>query len=64
LPDIELALKDLGASVPRPDYAGESSILDKNSDGREEVSDGSGLETSQIPRKNIEATSEEDESEE
>ncbi|KAF7594278.1 hypothetical protein BBP40_009678 [Aspergillus hancockii] len=64
LPDIELALKDLGVSVPRPDYAGKGSILDEDNDEREEISSGGGLEGSRMPRKNIEATSEEDESEE
>ncbi|KAB8232355.1 transcriptional Coactivator p15-domain-containing protein [Aspergillus alliaceus] len=61
LPDIELTLKDLGVSVPRPVYASGNNITDKENDG---VSSGGELEGSRMPRKNIEATSEEDESEE
>ncbi|KAE8348463.1 transcriptional Coactivator p15-domain-containing protein [Aspergillus coremiiformis] len=61
LPDIELALKDLGALVPRPDYANENCILAQSGD---ESSSSGRVESSRIPRKNIESTSEEDESEE
>ncbi|KAE8335391.1 hypothetical protein BDV24DRAFT_8902 [Aspergillus arachidicola] len=64
LPDIELTLKDIGVSVPRPDYAGGHSIL--NEDHSEASGGGENSErgASHLPRKNIEATSEEDESEE
>ncbi|GMG38022.1 unnamed protein product [Aspergillus oryzae] len=64
LPDIELTLKDIGVSVPRPDYAGGHSI--SNEDHNEASGDGDDSErgASHPPRKNIEATSEEDESEE
>ncbi|KAE8361029.1 transcriptional Coactivator p15-domain-containing protein [Aspergillus caelatus] len=64
LPEIELTLKDSGVSVPRPDYACRHSI--PNQDHNEASGGGgdSGLGDSYLPRKNIEATSEEDESEE
>ncbi|KAL4880509.1 transcriptional Coactivator p15-domain-containing protein [Aspergillus karnatakaensis] len=61
LPDIEGALKEKGVTVPRPDYT----EAGPNSDGDDGVEDStdelSGAPTS---RKNIEATSDEDESEE
>lgn len=46
-------------SIPRPDYAGGHSIPNED---HNEASDsgGNGLGASQLPRKNIEATSEEE----
>lgn len=55
LPDIELALKEHGETVPRPVYADPAGKLG----GIDE--DLPGMRGSRSPRKNIEATSEEDE---
>ncbi|KAB8215413.1 transcriptional Coactivator p15-domain-containing protein [Aspergillus novoparasiticus] len=64
LPDIELTLKDIGVSVPRPDYAGGHSISNEDHGEAPGGGDNSERGASHLPRKNIEATSEEDESEE
>ncbi|KAL5364571.1 transcriptional Coactivator p15-domain-containing protein [Aspergillus floccosus] len=61
LPDIEVALKEHGESVPRPDYA--DSAGQESNDKEEGEEDGSDAEDSHS-KKNIEATSDEDESEE
>ncbi|RDW90898.1 transcriptional coactivator p15/PC4 family protein [Aspergillus mulundensis] len=61
LPDIEIALQEKGVAIPRPNYVHQGT----NSDG-DEVEDDSTDELSRArpARKNIEATSDEDESEE
>ncbi|OGM39548.1 PX domain protein [Aspergillus bombycis] len=64
LPDIELTLKELGVSVPRPDYTGGQNIPNEDHSEASDSGGDGGLGVSQLPRKNIEATSEEDESEE
>lgn len=64
LPDIELILKDSGVSVPRPEYACRHSIPIQDHNEASGGGGDNGLGASRLPRKNIEATSEEDESEE
>ncbi|KAE8379537.1 transcriptional Coactivator p15-domain-containing protein [Aspergillus bertholletiae] len=64
LPDIELTLKDLGVSVPRPEYAGEYSISNEEHSEASGNGGDDGSRALHMPKKNIEATSEEDESEE
>lgn len=60
LPEIENALKQHGQSLPRPDYADGGGQLDEGDDGGHERSEGRERSTS---KQNIEATSDEDESE-
>ncbi|KAL4869960.1 hypothetical protein BDV12DRAFT_166727 [Aspergillus spectabilis] len=60
LPDIEAALQEKGVTIPRPNYANTSA----HSDGNDEAEDSTDELSGAPPlRKNIEATSDEDESE-
>ncbi|KAL2811167.1 transcriptional Coactivator p15-domain-containing protein [Aspergillus granulosus] len=60
LPDIETALQEKGVSVPRPNYTGQGAA----SGGDEEEDSTDELSAPGPTRKNIEATSDEDEDEE
>ncbi|KAL4806962.1 transcriptional Coactivator p15-domain-containing protein [Aspergillus unguis] len=61
LPEIEAALQEKGVSIPRPDYGDQGA----NSNGYNRGEDSTDeLSAAQPSRKNIEATSDEDESEE
>ncbi|KAL4986858.1 transcriptional Coactivator p15-domain-containing protein [Aspergillus falconensis] len=61
LPEIETALQEKGVSVPRPNYIDQGT----NSDGDDKEEDSTDeLSRARPSRKNIEATSEEDENEE
>ncbi|KAL4903740.1 hypothetical protein BDW74DRAFT_38956 [Aspergillus multicolor] len=61
LPGIEIALQEEGVAIPRPNYANQGT----NSDGDEGDDDSTDeLSRARPTRKNIEATSDEDESEE
>ncbi|KAL4781917.1 transcriptional Coactivator p15-domain-containing protein [Aspergillus varians] len=61
LPDIEAALQEKGVSVPRPNYVG---LHTKSGGDNGEDDSTDDLSESRPSRKNIEATSDEDESEE
>lgn len=66
LPEIEGALKESGQSVPRPNYADANEQSDGNEQSEEENDDNQGESSSNpdaptSPKKNIEATSDEDE---
>lgn len=61
LPEIEAVLRESGQTIPRPDYAGVGSAPDE-SDGSEEDSGDDSKDAAS--RKNIEATSDEDEEDE
>lgn len=62
LPDIEVALKESGQEVPRPKYTDAGLVEEGNEDDQSEQ--GNNSEGSASPKKNIEATSDEDEKEE
>ncbi|KAI9373134.1 transcriptional Coactivator p15-domain-containing protein [Aspergillus egyptiacus] len=61
LPDIETALQEKGVSIPRPNYVDLGTSSDSVDDQDDSTDELSGAHP---PRKNIEATSDEDESEE
>lgn len=61
LPEVEAALKQAGESIPRPEYDNDTSQT-RESDAQQESSGATEDVTS--TKKNIEATSEEEESEE
>lgn len=61
LPEIEGALKESGQPVPRPNYANANEQSEENDDNQGESSSHPDAPTS--PKKNIEATSDEDEEE-
>ncbi|RMJ27754.1 hypothetical protein PHISP_01398 [Aspergillus sp. HF37] len=62
LPEIEAVLSESGQTISRPNYAGVSTSAPDESDGSEEDSGGDLKDTAS--RKNIEATSDEDEEDE
>ncbi|KAE8144358.1 putative RNA polymerase II transcriptional coactivator [Aspergillus avenaceus] len=64
LPDIELALEENGVSVPRPDYAGKGRLQEACDREPEDALDSTGPGDTRMSRENIEATSEENESDE
>ncbi|KAL2787477.1 transcriptional Coactivator p15-domain-containing protein [Aspergillus keveii] len=62
LPDIETALQEKGVSIPRPNYVGQGATSSADEEEEEDSTDE--LSAPGPPRKNIEATSDEDEEEE
>jgi hypothetical protein len=62
LPDIETALQEKGVSIPRPHYVGQGATSSADEEEEEDSTDE--LSAPGPPRKNIEATSDEDEEEE
>ncbi|KAL4937454.1 hypothetical protein BDV06DRAFT_73414 [Aspergillus oleicola] len=64
LPEIETALQGKGVSVPRPSYVDVGTNSDGNDDNEDSIGKVDELSDSRPSRKNIEATSDEDESEE
>lgn len=62
LPDLEVALKENGQEVPRPNYT-DAGPADEG-DGGDQNEPGNDNEGSASPKKNIEATSDEEEEEE
>lgn len=61
LPEIEAVLKETGESVPRPDYTGASNLSDESDEAQ---GDATGDSKEASSRKNIDATSDEDEEDE
>lgn len=61
LPEIESTLNEKGVAVPRPDYA---TLNSKSDAGNSEEDSTDELSAAHHSRKNIEATSDEDECEE
>lgn len=63
LPEIEIALKENGESLPRPDYSSVAIQSDESGAGVQREPSGRRKDAASS-KKNIEATSEEDEGEE
>lgn len=61
LPEIEAVLKEARESIPRPDYTGASNLSDESDEAR---GDSGGDSEDASARKNIDATSDEDEEDE
>ncbi|KAL2842962.1 transcriptional Coactivator p15-domain-containing protein [Aspergillus pseudoustus] len=65
LPDIETALQEKGVSIPRPNYAAQGAASGGDGEGEEEEEDSTDeLSAPGTTRRNIEATSDEDDEEE
>lgn len=63
LPDIEQVLKEQGESVPRPFYSADGPQSDDDDDNDDGATRGKSNQAASPSKQNIEATSEEDESE-
>lgn len=61
LPDIEVALKESGQEIPRPNYTDTGPAEEDSENDQSQPNNNS--EVSASPKKNIEATSDEDEEE-
>jgi hypothetical protein len=66
LPDIETTLSEKGETVPRPTYAGQDGELDRSNEAEKDVESPRAAKTKDsaaVSKRNIEATSDEEEEE-